>query len=66
MNNQKIRIGQLWQAKQYSDYNANTVIIHEVNKDVVWVELKDGCKHPTSRQQLTDNYRLLTHHDFLH
>lgn len=56
----KIRQGQVWQAKGYAQYNDRTIIVREVNSDIIWVELRDGQKIAINRQSLIQDYRLLT------
>lgn len=57
-----VRQGQVWQAKNYAQHNDRTIIVREVNGDIVWVELRDGQKTATTRQNLTQDFLPLTHH----
>lgn len=56
----KIRQGQVWQAKGYAQHNDRTIIVREINGDIIWVELRDGQKIATTRTNLIQDYHLLT------
>lgn len=56
-----IRQGQVWQAKGYADHNERTIIVREINSNVIWIELRDGQRVTTDRLSLTCNYQLLHH-----
>lgn len=57
----QIRQGQVWQAKNYAQYNDSTVIIREINGNVIWVELRDGQKTTISRECLINDFLPITH-----
>lgn len=57
----KIRQGQIWQAKGYAQYNERTIIVREINSNVIWIELRDGQRVTTDYISLTQNYQLINH-----
>lgn len=57
----KIRQGQIWQAKGYADHNERTIIVREINSNVIWIELRDGQRVTTDYISLTQNYQLINH-----
>lgn len=57
----KIRQGQIWQAKGYAQHNDRTIIVREINGDIIWVELRDGQRVTTDYISLTQNYQLINH-----
>lgn len=61
LNRHAVRENQVWQAKNYAQYNDSTVIIREINGDVIWVELRDGQKTTISRELLINNFLPITH-----
>lgn len=57
----KIRQGQIWHAKGYADHNERTIIVREINSNVIWIELRDGQRVTTDCSSLTQNYQLINH-----
>lgn len=56
-----IRQGQIWQAKSHADHNERTIIVKEINGNVIWIELRDGQRVTTDYISLTQNYQLINH-----